>query len=155
MTLAVIVGRTLGSTGTMFHGVSRRCRRKRPHGYGVMPGARAGTCSYWMRANSRIPLILISGQPLLLLQTNLYRSIAQRTQATIISGTNRTIGTITGRDCKPPAITASVILCWKRYRQGDGTGHRRWLGLTDLAELPARPVCPVGSRPAFPSSRQR
>jgi len=141
MTLAVVVGRMPGSAGLMFHGVSPA----------VPPEATARVRRYAAREGWRVQL-LDAGEfadtayldnPVdrcFYCKTNLYRSIAQRTQATIVSGANRDdlddyrpgLRAADDYGVRHPLLEAGIDKATVR-------AIARRLGLTDLAELPASP----------------
>ena len=141
MTLAVVVGRTPGSFGTMFHGVSPA----------VPPETTARVRRYAAREGWPLQL-LDAGEfadtayldnPVdrcFYCKANLYRSIVQQTQATIVSGANRDdlndyrpgLQAASDYGVRHPLLEAGIDKVMVR-------AIARRLGLADLAELPASP----------------
>jgi pyridinium-3,5-biscarboxylic acid mononucleotide sulfurtransferase len=141
MTLAVAAGRRPGGRAEMIHAVSPA----------VPPEATARVESYAAREDWRL-VIIDAGEfadpdylanpanRCFFCKTNLYGTIAARTRATIVSGTNLDdLG-----DWRPGLKAAEAHGVRHPYVEAgiDKAGVRalaRWLGLDDLAELPAAP----------------
>lgn len=141
MTLAVVVGRRLGARAEMVHATSPA----------VPPEASARVEAYARREGWRLSIIDAGefadphylanpANRCFFCKTNLYGTIAARTQATIVSGTNLDdlgdwrpgLQAAAARGVRHPYVEAGI----------DKAGVRalaHGLGLDDLAELPAAP----------------
>ena len=142
MTLAVVVGRTLGNARCeLFHGVSpavpaaatARVRRYAAREGWSLQLLDAGEFADTAYLNDPVDRCFYC-------KTNLYRSIARQTQAIIVSGANRDdlndyrpgLQAAGDYGVRHPLIEADIDKAMVR-------AIARRLGLTDLAELPASP----------------